>query len=414
MTAPVEDAYGQANVPRSIARNTVVQLAGKGVTVALSLAVLMILTRYLGVEGLGDYLLVISLMALLDFSDMGVSTIAIRELSAVEAKSKTLLGNVFLIRIVLAVASMALLSGVAFLLSYPAEVTQAICLASLSYLFLAMGGGSLGTAFAANLRMEFQSLANIVQSLTFIGLVGLVVSQDLGLIAVVLAYDGSILANTVVVFFFSRRLIRPSLRLDLALCRRLLWASIPLGLASIFSMAAFRIDMLMLSKMKGAEAVGLYGVAYRFIDLGLAASFFLAISVYPLLCRYYDSGRSQGLQRLLQRSVDVTSLLAIGLTTAFIVFAKPIISFIASDEFLPAAAGLRILSFALVPIWVNNVLYHTLMAVGRQAVVLWIDLAGLVLNVALNLVLIPPLGLKGAAPWRHWSWSPSISAISPH
>src|SRR3990172_2142753 len=104
--------------------------------------------------------------------------------------------------------------------------------------------------------MEFQVLANIVQHAVFIGLVGLVVSQGWGLIPLVLAYDASILANTAAVFFFSRRWVMPSLRLDLALCRRLLWASLPLGLAGIVSMAAFRVDILLLSKMKGAESVG--------------------------------------------------------------------------------------------------------------------------------------------------------------
>ena len=387
----------QINVPRGVARNTLVQFAGRVITGLFWIAVLMILTRYLGVEGIGNYLLVLSLLALLNVSDMGVYAIAVRELSSRPGTEDALMGNVLLIRVGLAVVAMVLVSGLALLLSYPAEVTMAVCLASLSYLFTAIGTGGLGTIFVANLRMEFQVLSNIVQHAVFLGLVGLVVSQGWGLIPLVLAYDASILANTVAVFFFSRRWVMPSLRLDLALCRRLLWASLPLGLAGIVSMAAFRVDILMLSKMKGAESVGLYGVAYRFVDLGLGASFFLAISVYPLLSQYHASGHSLGLQRLLQRSVDFTALLAMGLCTSVIVFAEPIISFLASDEFLPAAKTLRILSFALVLIWVNNMLNHALMAIGKQVMVLWVDLAGLAVNVGLNLILIPRFGFNGAA-----------------
>ena len=387
----------QINVPRGVARNTLVQFAGRVITGLFWIAVLMILSRYLGVEGIGNYLLVLSLLALLNVSDMGVYAIAVRELSSRPGTEDALMGNVLLIRVGLAVVAMVLVSGLALLLSYPAEVTMAVCLASLSYLFTAIGTGGLGTIFVANLRMEFQVLSNIVQHAVFLGLVVLVVSQGWGLIPLVLAYDASILANTVAVFFFSRRWVMPSLRLDLALCRRLLWASLPLGLAGVASMAAFRVDMLMLSKMKGAEAVGLYGVAYRFVDLGLGASFFLAISVYPLLSQYHASGHSLGLQRLLQRSVDVTALLAMGLCTSVVVFAEPIISFLASDEFLPAAKTLRILSFALVLIWVNNMLNHALMAIGRQVMVLWVDIAGLTVNVGLNLILIPRFGFNGAA-----------------
>ncbi len=391
------DNLNQVDVPRSVVRNTLVQLTGRVIAGLLALAALMTLTRYLGVEGVGDFLLVLSLLALLNISDMGIYTITVRELSSGESRAEVLLGNVLLIRIVSAVLAMALLSLVALLLSYPAEVTIAIWLASLSYLFMAVGRSSLGATFAANLRMEFQALATTVQSLTFIGLVGLIVSQGMGLIALVLAYDASILANTAVVIFFSKKFVVPRFRLDLHVCRALLTASLPVALASMAWMAYSRIDMVMLSKMKGAEAVGLYGLAYRFIELSGPLGFLFIISVYPILSRYYRLGDGERLRRLLQESLDFLSLLVIGLATAVIVFAEPIISFIASDEFLPAATSLRILSLAVVFIWVGGLTYHTLFAVGKQGALLWATLLGLVVNVGLNLVLIPRFSFDGAA-----------------
>jgi O-antigen/teichoic acid export membrane protein len=397
MNAQAQNALAPADVPRRVARNTVVQLVGKVLNGLVWLATLMILTRYLGTEGVGDYLLVLAFLAFLNVGDMGVYTIAVRELSSGEGRPGALLGNVFLIQVVLAVLAMVLASGAALLLSYSAEVTLAISLGALSYLFIAIGSSSMGATFAANLRMEFQALANIVRSLVFISLVGLIVSQGLGLIALVLAYDASILTKNALVILFSRKFTVPSFRFEPQLCRRLLVAALPLGIANMAWLAYNRIDMVMLSKMKTAEALGLYGLVYRFVELAWPVSFLFVVSVYPLLSRYYRSGDGERFRRLLQRSLDILSLLAIGLATGLIVFAEPIISFVASDEFLPAATSLRILSLAIVLIWLGNLIYHALFAIGKQAAAAWAALLGLVVNVGLNLILIPRFGFNGAA-----------------
>jgi O-antigen/teichoic acid export membrane protein len=397
MTAPVEDTFGEMNVPRSIARNTIVQLAGRGVTVLLSLAILMILTRHLGPEHVGEYLLVIAIVSLLDISDFGVAAIATRELASGERDANKLLANVFLLRIVLAVVSMGLVAVIAFLLDYSANVTIAILVGSVSYLFFGIGTGSLGAAFAANLRMEFQALANIVQSVTLISLVIVVISQGLGLIGLILAYDASILANSAVVILFSRRFVAPRFRLDIPLCRTLLVASFPLAVANVAWMAYNRIDLVMLSKMDVAESVGLYGLAYRFVEYSWPLCFFFALSVYPVLSRYHRTGQDDKFRSLFQKSLDVLILGGLGLTTAVFVFAKPVLSFIGSGDFLRATTSLRILSLAVVPIWLTIMTSDTLMVMGKQAALVWTNLGGLIINVGLNLVLIPRFSFDGAA-----------------
>ena len=397
---PADDTHddlSKMDLPRRVVRNTLVQIVGRGMTSIVGLASLMILTRYLGVDGIGDYLLILSFLAFLDISNLGLFTITIRELSSGKGRGEAFLGNVVLIQIVLAVLAMALLSVVALLLRYPAELTIAMSLASLSFLYSALGRGSVGATFAAHLRMEFLVLSNIVRGVVFLGLLGLVVSQRLGLIELVLAYNASMLAKSAVVLHFSRKFIVPSFRFDLTLCRRLLVMALPFAVANVSWMAYNRIDMVMLSRMEGAEALGLYGLAYRFVELAWPFSFLFVVSVFPLLSRYYSSGEIDRLRRLFQKSLDVLSVFVIAGATTLIVFAEPIISFIASDEFLPAATSLQILSLAIVLIFVANLTYHTLFAVGKQATVAWASLLGLVSNVGLNLFMIPRFGFDGAA-----------------
>ena len=62
---------------RRVARNSIVQLAGRGVTMGVSLAALTILARYLGPTSFGQYQLVIAFLTLFNISDLGVATIAV-------------------------------------------------------------------------------------------------------------------------------------------------------------------------------------------------------------------------------------------------------------------------------------------------------------------------------------------------
>jgi O-antigen/teichoic acid export membrane protein len=58
---------------------------------------------------------------------------------------------------------------------------------------------------------------------------------------------------------------------------------------------------------------------------------------------------------------------------------------------------LAILSLALAISYVNGVYGNALMALGRQHMLLWVTLWPLSFNIVANLVLIPPLGVNGAA-----------------
>ena len=69
-------------VAQQVARNSFVQLGGRGVTIAVSLAAVSLLSRYLGPERFGDYQFVLAFLLLANLSDLGLSTIAIRTVHA--------------------------------------------------------------------------------------------------------------------------------------------------------------------------------------------------------------------------------------------------------------------------------------------------------------------------------------------
>lgn len=383
-------------VARTVARNSLVQLAGRGITMMVSLGTLSLLSRYLGPEDFGKYQFVIAFLLLVNVSDFGVATLATRHLSVAERDPNDLMGNVLVVRSALAAISTLIAVAIAFAVGYSNEIKLAIAVAALSFPLMIASGAFVAT-FAANLRMEFATFGNIAQATVTLAGMLLVVAADGGLIPLLIAFDAGILANSLICWFFSRRFVRARLTFDRHYSFQLLREAAPLGLAVLIITAYGRLDVLILRAFTDDASVGYYGFAYRVVDLAFPLSFFFVGSVFPLLSAYHAEGRLADFRNLYRRSQDVLGVAAIAIVTAIVLFAAPIVSVIGGSEYKPAVVSMQILAGAVALIWLSNLADHGLIASGRQGALLWIALGGLAVNVASNLVLIPLYQEEGAA-----------------
>lgn len=383
-------------VARNVARNSLVQFAGRGVTMGISLAVLTLLSRYLGPHRFGQYQLVIAFLTLVNVSDLGVATIAVRHLATTERDPDELMGNVLTVRTLLAFVSSALAIAASFALGYPYEIKMAIAVASLSFP-LTIFSGSFNATFAAKLRMEYAALGNIAQAVVGLSAMAVVVNGGGGLVRLVVAYDAGVLANSLVCIYFARRFVRPHFRFDFRYSRQVVREALPLGLAVLIITAYGRIDIVLLKAFTDSESVGYYGFAYRVVDLAFPLSFFFVGSVFPLLSTFHVENKHAEFKRLYQRSHDVLSLVGMSLVTAIILFASPLVRLIGGAEYGAAVTSMQVLSMAVALIWLSNMLDHGLIAIGKQSALLGIAVGGLAVNISVNLVLIPIYGKEGAA-----------------
>jgi len=383
-------------VARTVARNSLVQLAGRGITMAVSLATLSLLSRYLGPEEFGQYQFVIAFLLLVNVSDFGVATLAVRHLSTSEHDADELMGNVVVVRSVLAALSTLIAITIAFLVGYPAEIKAAIAVAALSFPLM-IAAGAYNATFAAHLRMEYGAIGNIAQAVVTLAGMAIVALYGGGLIALLFAFNLGIFANSIVCVHFARRFVRARLSFDSAYSLRLLREAAPLGLAVLIITAYGRLDILLLRAFTDDEAVGYYGFAYRIVDLAFPLSFFFVGSVFPLLSTYHSERRLGEFRRLYARAFDVLAIAAVAVVTGVILFANPLVRIIGGSEYAPAVLSMQVLAGAVALIWLSNLADHGMIAIGRQGALLGIALAGLTVNVASNLVLIPLYGKEGAA-----------------
>jgi O-antigen/teichoic acid export membrane protein len=118
------------------------------------------------------------------------------------------------------------------------------------------------------------------------------------------------------------------------------------------------------------------------------------ITLMPQLARL--SGNSGEFRALLQRAFEVMQLLAVPVLLLG-VFAEELLVLIGGPAFRPAADALRLMLLALALAYMQTVLGHALVAQGRQRLALRVSLQVLVLNLVLNVALIPEFGIIGAA-----------------
>lgn len=168
----------------------------------------------------------------------------------------------------------------------------------------------------------------------------------------------------------------------------------PLGLAGLFTAVYFRIDMVMLQKMRGAEETGLYGAAYRLIEAAMIAPAALLAAYFPRLARAAE-GDAPGAAA----EAPLTLLLHIATAGACfgLVFAPEIMRVFFGAPFAPAGNTLRILLFALWAIYPNYLLTQMLIARRKQRIFAVIVGGCAALNILGNLALIPRWGGNGAA-----------------
>jgi len=230
----------------------------------------------------------------------------------------------------------------------------------------------------------------------------IIISLHLSFNYIYYAYLASFIVTCLLLIIFAMRHI-PSKTKLLAIprfdhtARELFTFSMPLlGIAMIQLIIGWT-DTIMLGYFRSTGEVGLYNVSFplaHFVVYPLTA---VLIVYQPVMSRLYG----QDLVREVGRTFTVISkwvfFASLPLSLAFFLFPEAALGFMFGEGYIEAAGALRILSLG----WVLSNLMGpnggTLIAMGRSIFMMWAILAIALINVILNIVLIPTQGIEGAA-----------------
>jgi O-antigen/teichoic acid export membrane protein len=185
--------------------------------------------------------------------------------------------------------------------------------------------------------------------------------------------------------------LRPTARGGL----RLVKLSLPLAGTLLVNYLYFRLDILLLSWMKTDVAVARYSLAYRVLEGLMVLPSYVMLALFPTIARQQDDPGA--LRKTLGLALAGLEAAALPMAALMAIFASEIIVLLGGSKYSTAAPVLALLALALAISYVSGVFGNTLLALGRQRMTLLLSLPVLVVNLGANLVLIPLLGINGAA-----------------
>ena len=393
----------QMNPVQRIARNVAAILLSEAVGKLITFYALISLAGYLGPSGNGDYALVFAYLSFFFIlATFGMDTIVVRELSRTPERSGEIIGSALLLRGVLALGACVFANLILWPVDLPGSVKA---LARLGSVGLLLSVASVwGAVLHWKMRLDQRSLATIASRLAGAGAILVLIALKAKLLwfvvaALVFGVPGVLVGvpEAAILFLLARRCIDVRPKPVRHICLMLIKESWPLALCASFIIIYLRIDQLMLQLMLGDESlVGNYNVATRIAEvLSIIPLGFMA-SVFPSICRAWVKQRD-AFEKTYQRSFKYMNIIIIPVAFASLVLSRTIVVRLLNPLYSPAASVLPVLLFAEVFIFLGIVNNRLLVSSGHQRLDFIFTGSSAVVNVALNLVLIRPLGMLGAA-----------------
>ena len=379
-----------------IGKNTVFIFLGGTVRALLGILLVVYLARYLGDVEYGKYAFAFAFTSLfLILSDLGLSILSIREIARDHQRASEYLTTISLTKLVLSLIMVGIIALVINLMDYPKDTTTAVYIVS----FIIVSN-SLSTffrsIFRAFERMEYEAITTIAESVLVTGAAIVVLFLGYGLVEVVsVTLLAQILACLLTLIVCIKKFAKPRLTFDFSLCKKLVKAALPFGAAYIFNTIYFQTDSVMLSLMKGDAVVGWYNAAYRLVRGTYFIPTAFVSSIYPVMSRFFVSSRDN-LVITYEKTLKFLVTLAIPLGIGTTLIAGRIISFLYGEEFANSATALQILIWTGSLMFLLAIVSYVIHSIDKQMVDTKAAGISALVNVVLNLLLIPPFSYVGA------------------
>jgi O-antigen/teichoic acid export membrane protein len=383
------------NTAQKILKNTLSLLMSGVLSQILGFVVIVYLARVLAPEDFGKVSFAVAVVAYFTLMvNMGLPLLGTRETARDLGKVKIYVGNILTIRLTLAAISFGLLLMMAFFLGKSYDKRYLIILYGLGLLPSAL---LLDWAFQGIEKMEYIGLGRILSRAVYLGLVIWFVKSPKQLLFVpCFQITGNFLGAMILLVIFIRSFSLPRLSFDISIWKSLLLQALPLGFSIIMIQVIYNIDTVMLGFMRSDAEIGYYNAAYRIIFPLTVISAVYFDAIFPVLSKYYKSSLSSFI-KLQKYTAKLMVMVALPLSVGGTVLARSIMNLVYGSEYDAGILPFQILIWVTALIYINSIYARGLWACDKQNEFMKIVTVQATANIGLNLVLIPYMGIGGAA-----------------
>lgn len=320
-------------------------------------------------------------------ADLGLYSIMTREISKPGSNESEIISKIFGLRIA-SIILFFLISFTALLfLPYSFNVKVGAVIASLGFVLMSANQLLMGV-FQKYLRTIWPMIGDIATR----GLQLIFVIWAAGTGVNFLFFPAisaiSVFAGFLITFLSARNIVKFSIIFDWEFSKSALKISWPLAVSSILTLIYFKTDSFLLSLMKPASDVGIYGIAYKVFEGLLFFPAAFSGLILPLMSAAAAEEKEK-FYKFFKKSLDFLIISSLPIAVGGFVLSKNIALLLGGEEFIMADLPIKILMPALFFVFLGNLLGNAVIALDKQKKMVHIYLIGVLISVFLNLIFIP-------------------------
>ncbi|MEM1325342.1 MAG: flippase [Bacteroidota bacterium] len=353
--------------------------------------------RYLGSDQFGVFNAAVAFTVLFGaIATLGLKSIIVREVVKQPDQEQSILGSAFLMMIASGVLTFGLSILIAFFLYQNDPLTfRLIAIISLGFVFQAFQ--SIAYYYEAKVTSKFIVYATNSAYLVSSGLKVYFILTNKGLEAFALASLVDVALSGLILFFIyqSQGLRVRDWRWNKDMSRTLLRDSYPLILSGIMVAIYMRIDQVMLPKLYSEKEAGLYAAAVKLTELWYFIPTIIQSSSMPNIIQAKDINADLYWSKLKKLfSIMILFSLAVGIPTTLL--GEEVVSIIFGEEYLGTGSILIVMIWALLFVSIGVARSTYLVTENLIKIYSYTIVMGVVINIILNVTLIPKFGGLGA------------------
>lgn len=390
------DAHAATVSARRATIDVLVQIVGQVLNLALGVFVTLVIVRTLGKTGFGEWSTIFSVSTIVGyFTNLGLSGVAVRFAAAEPQREADWIGGYATLTAALTVPAVIVYAAIMQAIATTEAMRMASVILAFGYLSGALA--TFSTIFRMRVRNDISIAFTSANSLLWAGAVIAIAANKGGMVPLAAAF----LAVSVLVqgsqALLAMRIAPVKLRGSRAMWRPIMKVGLAVGAGSLLTVMYARIDQVLVFELAPHRAeAGLYGAIYRILDTAGFVPTAVMTTMFPIISAAHP-GNPARVKRLVQLVIDHLAMLSLPTLAFSIVAAKPLVVLLFGSQFAGAAKGLPILMAAYVVICFGYVSGNMVIATDLQRRYIRFAIVGLIVNVALNVPLIPRYGYVAAA-----------------
>lgn len=378
-------------------KNTIALSAPNIINPFVSFALILVISRSLGAQGLGEYSLILAWQAIfVTMASMGLGALVIRETARKPETLQAFFANALTFGLVSSLLAVFAMIATVKLMDYPQRIIIGATISSLS-LIPSTAIRYIEAVFRSVEKSEYLALCYMAENVARVLFSVVLLLLGFDLLWVFVAITLVNFLTFVMMMYLCRKVVgRPRWSFDLEIWKLMAGQSPTFLSIAIFSTLHLSMPEIMLSKLLDIEAVGIFSAASRVVSFATVIPVGFCMALLPAMTKGYANGVDE-LRRMTSDSIRYAFIFIFPIVLGTAVLSNQLIQMIYGAKFLAAPPVLSLMAFGIAPYFVLVSLAQVLVSTDNQGFDLKVNIIAVLVSFALHIALVPVFGVIGSS-----------------